>query len=189
MPLIIDCNNLLHAPKPTALAGIDELGLCRALGYTHWQREGVRVVCDGEPGVLGRLESPVEGVELIYAGGRLSADEVIMQFIAGSSAPRRLLVVSSDRAIRRAAERRKARTWTSEHFARELAAALAARRKQRTDPGAAPNAHLTPGQVEQWLAEFGYEPNEDEPSEEDRNKAERKDNEDEDEESRYWPPW
>ena len=155
MPVIIDGNNLLHAPKPPALAGLDELGLCRALGRTMWGREGVRIVCDGDPGPLNRPASPVGGIELVYAGANRSADAVIEQLVAADTAPRRLLVVSTDRRVQRAAQRRRARAWDSERFLHELAAALASRSAQ-PDPGAAPDATLPPEQVEQWLATFGY---------------------------------
>ena len=186
MPLIIDGNNLLHASKPRALAGLDERGLCRALGCTHWRREGVRVVCDGEPGPLGRVDSPVPDVELIYSGHNRSADAVIERMIATSTAPRRLIVVSSDHRIRRAATRRRARAWTSEHFARELARALAARSHQRPDPGASPDTHLSPGEVERWLKAFGYELDD---FEGDEGSAHGRQREDDDDDSKYWPPW
>lgn len=156
--MIIDGNNLLHAPKPRALSGLDERGLCRALARTRWGSEGVCVVCDGDPGPLARIESPAAEVDLIYSGHGRSADTVIEQMIARSSAPRRLIVVSSDHRIRRAAHRRRARTWSSEYFARELASALARRGRDLPDPGAAPDAHLPPEQVRRWLELFGYDP-------------------------------
>lgn len=184
MPLIIDGNNLLHASKPAALAGLDELGLCRALAHTPWRSEGVTIVCDGEPGVLGRLESPVPEVELRYAGRNRSADAVIEQLVNASTAPRRLTVVSSDRAVRRAAERRRARTWTSERFARELAATLARRRSRTPDPGSAPEARVPEGEVRRWLETFGFDPDE---LESDAGGEPR--SEDPDDISRHWPPW
>lgn len=176
MPLIVDCNNFLHAPKPASLAGLDELGLCRALARTGWRGEGVRLICDGAPGPLAEVHSPVTEIEILYAGPGREADEVIERLIAEDTAPRRLVVVSSDRRIQRAAQRRRARSWTSERFAHELSAALAAGRGKPPDPGTAPDAHLPADQVRRWLEMFGYDPND-------------TDSEDEEDESKHWPPW
>ena len=189
MPLIIDCNNFLHAPKPTSLAGLDELELCRKLARTGWRGAGVRIVCDGSPGPLATVQSPTEEIELIYAGPGREADEVIERLIAQDTAPRRLVVVSSDRRIQRAAQRRRAQAWSSERFGRELASALAAARERAPDPGAAPDASLTDEQVQRWLKAFGYDSAEvDHDRERRHEEGEGEDKEDEDD-SAYWPPW
>ena len=49
------------------------------------------------------------------------ADDVIARMIRQSSAPRRLTIVSSDRAILREARRRRCRTITSDQFLAQLA--------------------------------------------------------------------
>ena len=179
MPVIIDGNNLLHAAKPAALAGLDERGLCRALGRTRWRQEGARVVLDGEPGTLGRLASPVAEVELLYSGAKRTADEVIERMINESTAPRRLVVVSSDRAVQRAARRRRATVWSSERFAHELVAAMR-QDHAKADPGAAVDATLTQAQVDDWLATFGIDSDE---VQEQRGEA------DDEDASKHWPPW
>lgn len=150
MPVLIDCYNVLHAGKPPALAGLDTAGLCAALGRSPWAKEGVTVVCDGAPHALGLSESPVEDVELVYAGPR-SADAEIIARIDACTAPRRLIVVSSDHEIRRAARRRRARSWTSEDFLHRLAGAMGRppQRGKPTDP------HLGPESVRAWLDAFG----------------------------------
>lgn len=169
MPLIIDCYNLLHATMPEALAGLDTTGLCRLLGRPAARRILNRrrfvVVCDGAPGPGRPAASPVEHVELVYAGHRRSADDVIVERIDGCSAPRRLTVVSGDRAIRRAARRRRSEVIDSDRFVGRLLAIVAAPARGGTasaspKPGDAP---LSPDQVARWARAFGLDPEADRP--------------------------
>ena len=63
------------------------------------------------------ISSPsFKGLTLIFALGDENADARIEQLIAQHSAPKSLTVVSTDRRIRRAAARRKARAMTAEEF-------------------------------------------------------------------------
>ena len=55
------------------------------------------------------LETVYQGLNLIFALGDENADARIEDLIAAHSAPKSLTVVSSDRRIRRAAQRRRAR--------------------------------------------------------------------------------
>lgn len=160
MPLLIDCYNVLHAEKPSALAGLSEASLCALLARSRWAAGGVTVVCDGspKPHSLKPGDPALGAVELIFSGADRSADDVIIALIDSDSAPRRLTVVSSDRAVRRAARRRKARDWTSEGFLNRLATS------GRTGGGGSP-APSKPGgtamgddQVERWLDWFGIDP-------------------------------
>ena len=158
MPLLIDCYNLLHAEKPPALAGLDTAGLCRLLGRSRWAGQRIVVVCDGRPAPLGLVESPTPAVELVYSGPHRSADAVLIELIERDTGPRRLTLASSDRAIQKAARRRRARVLTSEGFLHELATQLRgnplppANGLDKPDPGRMP-----PGEVKAWLKHFGYE--------------------------------
>ena len=131
MAMLIDCYNVLHAPMPPMLAGLDVAGLCRALGRTRWCRSGasVVVVADGVANPLGTPTSPVDAVELVYSGGSTSqggrnADDVIIGRIRSHTAPKRLTVVSSDREIRAAARQRRCTSWSSEDFVARLCSQL-----------------------------------------------------------------
>jgi predicted RNA-binding protein with PIN domain len=152
MPLLIDCYNVLHANMPPALAGLDEAGLCRAIAHSAWAGHGAKVVCDGKVKPGGPSESPVEGVELIFAGKGKSADDVILDLIDADTAPRRLVVVSSDREIQKAARRRRCKVLTSEQFVHTLASrgGGGAAEPRRTSP-------LNESEVGRWLEEFGFE--------------------------------
>ena len=155
MPLLIDAYNVLHANKPPPLAGLELVGLCRLLGREPWRRQHARVVCDGAPGPLGLTDSPQEAVTLLYAGHSRSADDLIIDLIDADTAPRRLTVVSSDHEIRRAARRRRARAWTSEHFLHHLAASLAGQAYRGPDKPMP--EQLDPNQTDKWLRAFGLD--------------------------------
>lgn len=120
MSLIIDGYNLLHTTMPPVIAGLDEMTLCRLLAVSRWRGESVVVVCDGQPKPHAPA-SPVASVLLLYSGPGVSADDVIIQRIDADSTPRRLIVVSSDRQIQKAARRRRAQAWSSPRLVRELA--------------------------------------------------------------------
>ena len=67
--------------------------------------------------------SPVayhRGITVHYASGYEDADELIQELIRQHSAPKKLTVVSSDRAVQQAATRRKARAVGSEAWYEEL---------------------------------------------------------------------
>lgn len=155
MLLLIDGYNLLKATMPPGLAGLDELGLCRALDRSGLSQGHVTVVFDGsyKPGLLAA--SPVDGVELVYAGRGRSADEVIFGLIQQHTYPARLTVVSSDHEIQRAAKRRRARAIDSKTFIHELLLTLRhAVNRSQNDKGQA----IAPLASDDWARLFGVDP-------------------------------
>ena len=92
------------------------------------------------------------GIEVIFAAGNEEADDLIERLIQKSSAPGHLSVVSSDRRLRQAADRRNARSVASEDFIDELEKLRKARLK--SVPG--PKAEEPVGSPEEWLREFGH---------------------------------
>lgn len=161
--MLVDGYNATHEPR---LAGLSEAGLCRAISKAadamRW-RGPLRVVCDGNPKPGGNDRSPDANVELMFSGRTESADDVIIRFINASSAPGQLIVVSSDREIQKAANRRKAIVWSSPRFARELGAALALWRELAGGVGLGPiqqsptTVEMGPQQVIGWLKYFGFD--------------------------------
>lgn len=159
MLLLIDGYNLLKAPMPPGLAGLDELSLCRALARSGWSHGGATVVFDGafKPGLLAA--SPVAEVELVYAGKGRSADEVIFGLIEQHTYPARLVVVSSDHEIQRMARRRRARAVDSDRFASELLESL--RQAGRASQGEVREKSiglLDDGSSAKWAKLFGVDP-------------------------------
>jgi hypothetical protein len=155
MPLIVDANNLLHTTMPQPLAGLDESRLCALLARGPWAGDRVTVVCDGVGGPLDMRASPSDRVELRFAGPNRTADDVIIAMIDADTAPRRLVVVSNDREIRRAARRRRARAWSCEMLIGELARTGAG--GDRSSAGLPADEPLDSGQVDHWLEQFGLD--------------------------------
>lgn len=148
MPVFIDAYNLLHAPMPAVLAGLDEVSLCQTLSRSELAGQRLVVVCDGSVKPGGPDVSPTPEVELIYSGPKRSADSVLIELIEKDSAPRRLVVVSDDREIQKAARRRRAKVMTCSALI-----AVLARRTPSEAPGR-PTRQLTRDEVDGWLDEF-----------------------------------
>jgi len=158
MPILIDCYNVLHAHKPVSLAGLGEASLCALLAASPWARGGVTVVCDGRPKPHSPNPGEVGAVELLFSGAGRSADDVIIELIQKDSAPRRLTVVSSDRQIRKAARRRRARDLSSEEFLSRLAKAARSSGTGGPPPSKPDTGPLSGDQVDRWLDAFGIDP-------------------------------
>ncbi len=95
------------------------------------------------------------GIQVRYAVDEADADTLIEQLITENSAPRQLLVVSSDHRIQRAAKRRRAKAVDSEVWYEQLL-------KQRGEtsqpqPPVRPDEPLSDDQVEFWMREFGVD--------------------------------
>ena len=152
MPFLIDGNNLIHALGAIG-PDVGRQGLCRILQPLTRRGERVCVVFDGAapPEQMARQfrDGPVEAV----FAAPLTADEVIMELIADNSAPRRLVVVSTDREIRQAARRRRCQGQKSEQFAR-LLLRLANQRPHVEHEPPEKRDGLTAEQTEAWLKEF-----------------------------------
>ncbi|MHC4948798.1 MAG: NYN domain-containing protein [Planctomycetota bacterium] len=156
MPLVVDTYNVLHVTGilPPDLAGIGVEGLADLLGRSRYDREPTVLVCDGT--ARGKPRAGLRGrVEVRYAGPGRTADEVIARLVERSTAPRRLTVVSSDRAVARSARRRRCRVLTSEAFLRQLAAD--ATRERPPEPPGRPDGPLSEEEVRQWTAELGLD--------------------------------
>lgn len=153
MPLLVDCYNVLMQTMPPSLAGLDEAGLCMALGHSRWGAGGVVVVADGSPKPLGTSASPHLRAELIYSGKGRSADDVILEQVNASSAPRRVTVVTSDHALQKAVKRRGVKVIESSVLVQELAR-NPKRFRVPEDRPPIPD-RLTGDEVDRWLRRFG----------------------------------
>jgi len=159
MPYLIDGNNLMHALADVG-PEVGREALCKLLIPLLARGATAHVVFDGAappPGVAAQIEQT--GVRVTYAGER-TADEVILKLIAQDTAPKRLTVVSTDREIRRAAERRRCKPVTSQEFAQKILRIDAARRKPkpaRSPESRAKQKGLSEQETRHWLREFGFE--------------------------------
>ena len=167
MSLIIDGYNLLHASGILA-RGVGPGVLERARGallnflaesLTAAEIERTIVVFDAAQAPKG-LERIVNhrGILVRFASPEGEADEVIEQLIRECSAPRKLVVVSSDHRLHRAARRRRATPidsdrWHSQIVQRRLAGATPV-------PVERPTADqpLSEAETAFWLAAFDEQP-------------------------------
>ena len=164
--LVIDTFNVLHVTGvlPPELAGPDAVKLAGLIYRSRWSGADVRLVCDGAAGNLVLPAGLAAGsrIRLVFAGhGPDAADIMIERIIAKDSAPRTLLVVSSDRRILTAARKRRSGLLTSEQFLQRLAddASMRGRAPGRGEGGAGSGGAAVDAQASaMWLREFGYEP-------------------------------
>lgn len=181
--LLIDTSNVLHAigVLPEHLKGVDVPALARLISTSRYGKRRAVLVSDGvgprasasggdggggaealKPVNTAPSGKEIAGLDVVYAGADREADDVIELLIARDSAPRRLLVVSTDRRLVQAARRRRAQSITSQVFLRHLASD-ADKPKAKPLPGFAAQVPLNEYAVGYWMALFGYG---DEPGEE-----------------------
>lgn len=156
MPFLIDGNNLIHA-----LAEIDRsverLGLCMMLRPLIDRGERVEVVFDGPPPPPGLAEQIDQTGAAVRYSPAAPADEDIIESLRAHSAPRRLVVVSSDREIRKAARARKCRWSSAENFARKLVDLQHAPPQAPPDEPLAKHAGLDEADRDFWYRKFGLD--------------------------------
>lgn len=172
--LIIDAYNLLNVEGvlPAHLAGLDLVELVALLARSRHAGDRILLVCDGHLSHLAgrppsRTGDPVRvrfgGVDLIFSAPGTEADDVIEALLAHHAGSNRLLMVSTDRRLSRAARRVGAQPMSSEAFMRRLATDADAKPKWEI-PAFARKTPLDQGALAYWMAEFGLgEPTRPEP--------------------------
>lgn len=164
--LLIDTYNVLWLRAALDPRGpeLTIAGLMHAIAHSRYRRHPIRMVCDGRPadgeGIPAKpfgetaLSVRLGPAEVLYSGRSGSADDVIERIIESHTAPRDLIVVSSDRRIKRAANRHRSRSIASDIF---LAQVMADR--TRTPMPAIPafvqEIPLSSSAVDLWRIEFG----------------------------------
>jgi len=129
MPTVIDGYNLYHAVMQAdpQWESISRSALCREIAVFVGAGSDTSIIFDGSWPRERSAEETVRGVSVSFAGPGKEADAVIEDLILECSAPRRLVVVSTDRRLRKAAQRRGCTSIRSEAFA-------AAMLKRKLDP-------------------------------------------------------
>lgn len=157
--LIVDGYNLLRSLESSSETDelISDLGMCQVLGrYLRASNDTGIVVFDGigPPDKIGF--SGIANLQVLFSGTRSDADTVIEHKIKASTAPKRLIVVSSDRKLRDAARARKAVTIKSDDFWVEAVKFLDRKKKNKVEPREKFSG-LTESETEQWLKLFDLE--------------------------------
>ncbi len=167
MPYLIDGYNLYHAALKFGeeWARLVPLQMCCLVAEDMARMDDhATVIFDGtEPRGRFTKVAPPDRVRIVYAGGGVEADTRIESIIGKNTAPRRLIVVSTDRQVRAAARRRRAQSLTAAQYLEALAHRAAARPPRPREPREKRHG-LSAEQTRAWLAEFGFDPDvEDDP--------------------------
>lgn len=126
--VVVDTYNVLHSSGvlPPELAGLDTQGLIDLLAASRFRRREVLLVCDGggpsdsNKRRLGERRH-LGSFRIIFSGQGRQADDEIEAIIAREPRTKGLLVISSDRRIRRAAAAKGFEERDSPSFLRQLA--------------------------------------------------------------------
>lgn len=162
--LIIDTMNILHTVGilPPDLAGIDVPSLAHLIAHSRFRAERTVFVCDGLPtsdlppsGPLVVEDGADDLFEVRYSGRESIADDLIKRMIDASTAPRRLIVVSSDHEIQRHARKRRSAALSSESFLGLLADD--ARLPRPTSPLPRKPSSMSDAQVQKWIDVFNVD--------------------------------
>ena len=165
MPLLIDGYNLLNATGIVGRGGTPSLGRSRlallnflAASIDPRELGHTTVVFDAHGAPPGLPRTVQHGPLLVrFAPKNQTADEVIEDLIHSDFAPRRLVVVSSDHEIQRAARRRRAKAVGSDTWYSDLIRARRQREEESADAPVRPAVPLLEEDVSYWLRQFGGE--------------------------------
>jgi uncharacterized protein len=163
MPLLIDGYNLLHASgilgRPHGSRSLERSreALLNVLAQSLPADEIARttVVFDAHDPPWGssrRLDH--QGITVCFASREQDADSLIEEIIKAHSTPRKLVVVSSDHRLHRAAKRRKATAIDSDRWFGELLRARHERLASSSSAAVKPEGPLSPAEVDFWLRQF-----------------------------------
>ena len=133
---------------------------------TDRQKENTCVVFDAAKPPEGRPSSfLVEGVTVRFAVEYPEADDLLEELIASHTAPRNLMVVSSDHRVQAAAKRRacgfcNSQPWLDDLLDGKIASACKSRdgagQGRVVEGNEKPNRVVNEQQVDAWLKEFGF---------------------------------
>lgn len=166
MRILVDGYNLAHAsgilsrnigPGTLQRARDGLVGFLKA-SLSQAERSGTTVVFDAKnaPHDLPK-EQMIDGVRVLYAFGYATADALIEELIGADSAPRQLVVVSSDRQIQLAARRRKATCVDSDRWYADLCRRRREAARAERTPREKPSLHGAEEEIAYWMDVFDME--------------------------------
>ena len=167
MPLLIDGYNLLHVSgvfgQGTALTELhrsrEALMAALASLLEPAERSRTTIVFDAAGAPPGLPQSfSYEGINVQFARDPGNADELLEILIEAHDAPRKLVVVSGDHRVQRAARRRRATAIDSDQWWAKLRAKQHHKKTEIPASPQKPTGDLATSDVDYWLAEFADEP-------------------------------
>lgn len=165
MRILIDGYNLLHVSGilrrglgPGSLERARNALLNRLVALlSPEERVETVIVFDAKEGPRDLpTELDHQGILVRFARDFEEADDLLEYLIRTHSAPRQLLVVSSDHRVQKAAKRRRAKVNDSEPWLNQLHLTETDTEVEEISPDPKRDP-LDPRQVVKWMREFGYE--------------------------------
>lgn len=160
MIFLVDGHNLIGKMPDIDLGDPDDEARL-VLRLLNWATVGKnrRVIVVFDRGLPGpqwfNLSS--ERLKVVFMPEGRSADSWLVAFLKEIRNPQEYTLVSSDRAIARAARQRRITHQNSEQFAAQLAEDWRAAQAQAAAEAAPPPTDLSPSEVDEWLTLFGGE--------------------------------
>ena len=157
MFVLVDGYNLLRfAEKLEGWESITDIGLCRMVSqYLRIIGATGQVVFDGIGPPDKQPFENYSNMEVLFSGRNVDADSIILTKISLDSAPKGLVVVSSDRELQAAARKRKAVPVKSQVFFTQMADELGKKRKPPQEPPQK-RTGISDGETDEWLKTFGF---------------------------------
>jgi predicted RNA-binding protein with PIN domain len=156
--LIIDGYNLLRAVQNISeqTGGITDIQICYIISrYLTITKSRGTIIFDG----IGPRDKTVfnnsANLEVVFSGKSKEADDIIEKLVLENSAPKSLTVVSSDRRVKAAANRRKAAAITSLDFWTEAVKKIEQKMRKKSEPPAK-YLGISAAETEYWLKVFGF---------------------------------
>jgi hypothetical protein len=155
--VLIDGYNLLRAVQNLTEQpfNITDVQLCLVLGeYLYRIKKNGRIVFDGTGPKDKTAFKNIKNLEVIFSGSSHEADDIIEKLVFENTAPKNLVVVSSDRRVKAAAKKRKATAVDCVDFWTEVTKTLEKKRRRKPEPQAK-FIGISEAETEYWLREFG----------------------------------
>ena len=159
MIYLIDGHNLLFAARGYAeeFAVLSEEMICPYLDeYFRRIHRKAYVVFDGVGPSNKAFFRRFNNIAVNFSGQYREADDILEEEIASDSAPKRLIVVSTDRRIKDAARRRKSSTVDSLDFWHNLINVLSKPERVSPEPPEKRRG-LTESEAKYWFKLFGID--------------------------------
>ena len=157
VPYLIDGHNLLYAIRGSGeeYQGMNEEIMCAVIGeYFSRIKDYGSLLFDGMGPIDKSYFHSFENLEVDFSGGDHEADDFIEDRIEGDSAPRRLVVVSTDRRLRLAASKRRCKSLSSYDFWVMVVKQLNRPEKRNVEPRGK-RSGITDAETEGWMKFFG----------------------------------
>jgi predicted RNA-binding protein with PIN domain len=155
--LIIDGYNLLRAVQNLLeqSSDITDVQLCRIVDeYLYRMKKRGQIVFDGVGPRDKTGFNNLRELEITFSGTSHEADDIIEKLVLESSAPKNLAVISNDRRVKTAANKRKAAAVDCVDFWMEVIKQLEKKKKKQVEPQGKFYG-ISEAETEYWLREFG----------------------------------